>query len=113
MSIQADRVKLEQLLAKVEIAFGLVGGRRCDFDRAIAAIEFCRDTIERGTPICRLSGLSETIIDVLDRSKVQTVEELVLMTDGELLSINGIHRSRMLEIDIALTGSGYNREGVK
>lgn len=113
MSIQTDRVKLEQLLAKVEIALGLVGGRRCNYDRAIKEIEWCRDKIERGTPIGRLSGLSETIIDVLDRSRVQTVEELVLMTDGELLAIDGIHGRRMLEIDVALTGSGYNRAGVK
>ena len=111
MSIQTDQEKLKRLLAKVEIALGLVGQRRCDFDRAIKEIEWLRDNIERGTPIDMLAGLSETIIEILARARVQTVEELALLTDADLLLIAGIQRGRMADIDIALTRNGYQRLG--
>ena len=110
------RERVRVAIAKIEIALGydVNGGELSlnpNVDRAIRILEDFRETMNdpsEETPL-EMLGLSGKTVTHLEDAGVLSVEELVQMTDEELLSLDKIREGRLREIDFHLHRCGLKR----
>lgn len=111
-AILKERVRIA--LARVEIALGYDVNahdlkHQPEYDRAIRIIESLREeSSEEETPL-ELLDLPTAICGYLYSAGVMSVEQLVMMTDSQLMQIDQIRAGRLREIDHYLQRAGLRR----